>query len=177
MMRGWLAAGLALAASAAIGAEQTKLTLEHDGRSIDYTVHMHAEGAHLFEASARLLPDTPLNAFKLLNRHLTAGEIEDAAVLSNAPKRRYEVLREYRDAVGEVEFKRVFARYFYPENRLVAEARIGGHSLLIWRLADEKHLAGQYYMQVEDRWLMDDAPSEIRSQLRLVLESFRTSSR
>ncbi len=174
-MRRWFAAALALAASMAFAADESVRTLVVDGEPIVYTLHRHPPGAHLTEASAPLAPDTPLNAFRLLNRHLVAGDIEEAALLSNEPKRRFVVLREYRDAVGEEPFRKVFQRYFLPENRLVAEARIGGHSLLVWRLADEKHLAGQYYMQVENRWLMDDVPSAVRLQLRRVLDSFRAT--
>jgi hypothetical protein len=44
-------------------------------------------------------------------------------------------------------------------------------------LNDERHLAGQYYVQVDKRWLMDDVPSEIRTRLRRVLENFRTEAR
>jgi hypothetical protein len=35
------------------------------------------------------------------------------------------VLREFKRSVGEEEFKRLFARYFAPENRIVMEAAIG----------------------------------------------------
>jgi hypothetical protein len=60
-----------------------------------------------------------------LLRHLAAGELAAAAALSNAPMRRYEVLRDYRDMVGEEEFRRVFARYQSPANRILLEAAIG----------------------------------------------------
>ena len=112
---------------------------------------------------------------KLLLSHLAAGDIEAAARLSNAPRQRYELLRDYRAQVGEEEFKRVFGRYFHPENRLVAEYRLGVHRLLIWDLGEEAHhLAGQFYVEVEDgKFLMDDAPSEQRSRLRRVLQDYR----
>jgi hypothetical protein len=45
---------------------------------------------------------------KLLLKHLAAGDIEAAARLSNAPRERYELLRDYRAKLGEEEFKRVF---------------------------------------------------------------------
>ena len=108
-------------------------------------------------------------------RHLADGDIEQAALLSNAPRRRYEVLREYRASVGEDEFKRAFAQYFVPENRLVAEVALGEHRLLVWDLGEAGHrLAGQYYVEVEGKFLMDDVPSEQRTQLRRVLEAYRT---
>jgi hypothetical protein len=112
-------------------------------------------------------------AMRLL-RHLADGDIEQAALLSNAPRRRYEVLHEYRGSVGEEEFKRLFAQYFLPENRLVAEVALDAHRLLVWDLGGAEHrLAGQYYVEVEGRFLMDDVPSEKRAQLRRVLEAYR----
>ena len=108
-------------------------------------------------------------------RHLVDGDIEQAALLSNAPRRRYEVLREYRASVGEDEFKRVFAQYFVPENRLVAEVALDEHRLLVWDLGAAGHrLAGQYYVEIEGKFLMDDVPSEKRVLLRRVLEAYRT---
>jgi hypothetical protein len=112
---------------------------------------------------------------RLLLRHLAAGNIEAAARLSNAPQQRYEVLRDYRAKVGEEEFKRVFDRYFHPQNRLVAEYALGVHRLLIWDLGEEAHyLAGQCYVEIEEgKFLMDDVPSERRSRLRRVLQDYR----
>jgi len=108
-----------------------------------------------------------------LARDLAAGDIEAAARLSNAPKRRYEVLREYRDWVGPEEFKRVYARYFSPRSRAVAEIGIGRHRLLVWRLDGGDHLAGQFYVEVGDRYQLDDVPGIERGQLRRLLEAYR----
>ena len=85
------------------------------------------------------------------------------------------MLRDYRAKVGEEEFKRVFDRYFHPQNRLVAEYMLGIHRLLICDLGEEAHhLAGQYYVEIEEgKFLMDDAPSEPRSRLRRVLQDYR----
>jgi hypothetical protein len=111
----------------------------------------------------------------LMLRHLAEGNIEEAAALSNAPQRRLEVLRNYRDAVGEDEFKRVFGRYFAAENRLIAEVALGPHRLLVWDLGEAgNRLAGQYYVEVEGRFLLDDVPSRERSELRRVLEAYRS---
>jgi hypothetical protein len=119
------------------------------------------------EASARQ------TAHRVL-RHLADGDIEQAALLSNAPRRRYEVLQEYRASVGEDEFRRAFAQYFDPENRLVAEVALDEHRLLVWDLGEAGHrLAGQYYVEVEGKFLMDDVPSAKRAQLRRVLEAYR----
>lgn len=112
-------------------------------------------------------------ATELLQR-LASGDITAAAALSNAPQRRYEVLRDYRRSVGEEEFKRVFAQYLAPGNRLIMEAAIGRRRLLVWDLAEAgNHLAGQYYVQVDGRFLLDDEPNEERSRLQRVLEQYR----
>jgi hypothetical protein len=111
-------------------------------------------------------------------RRLAAGDITEAAALSNAPARRYEVLRDYRASVGEDEFKRIFARYLEPENRIVAEIAIGAHRLIVWDLgAASHHVAGQYYVDVEGSFLMDDVPSETRTNLRRVLETYRKAAK
>ena len=105
-------------------------------------------------------------------RHLAAGSVEDAAALSNAPQRRFEVLRDYRVSVGDEEFKRIFAQYL--QKRIVAEIAIGPRRLIIWDLAEASNpLAGQFYVEAEGRFLMDDVPSEARSELRRVLQSYR----
>ena len=115
-------------------------------------------------------------AEKLL-RHLAEGDIEAASRLSNAPHRRYEELARYRDAVGESEFKRVYSQFFAPANRVVAEVAIGAHRLLIWDLGEAGHrLDGQYYVQAEGRFLMDEVPGEMRSRLRRVLEAYRSGA-
>ena len=105
--------------------------------------------------------------------HLTAGEVEEAALLSNSPRRRFEELRSFQQDHGEVEFKRVFAAYYAPENRLFAEIVIGPHSLLIWDQKREGRLAGQFFVKVNDRYFVDDVPSDTRTQLRWVLEAYR----
>jgi len=113
-------------------------------------------------------------AEKLL-RHLAVGDIESAAVLSNAPRRRYEELARYRAAVGDEEFKRVYGRFFAPANRLVAEVAVGAHRLLIWELGEAgRQLSGQFYVEIDGRFLMDDVPGEARMRLRRVLEAYRS---
>jgi hypothetical protein len=107
-------------------------------------------------------------------RHLADGNIEQAALLSNAPKRRFEVLRDYRAQVGDHEFKRVYAQYFFPENRVVAELAVGPRRVVVWDLGEAGHqLAAQYFVEVEGKFLMDDVPSEERSRLRQLLAAYR----
>lgn len=127
----------------------------------------------LFAASSFSQSARPA-AEKLL-RHLANGEIEAASQLSNAPQRRLEELAKYRATVGEDGFKRIYSSYFLPANPLVAEVAIGAHRLLIWRLGDAgNHLAGQYYVETDGRFLMDDIPNETRAKLRRVLEDYRS---
>jgi hypothetical protein len=169
-----LAVVFAAAQAAAQGVEERSLEIE--GETLRYTLRTHPADAHRFDPAARTSPGNALDTAKLLNQHLTAGRLEDAALLSNAPKRRYAVLQDYQQEVGEEEFRRVFAQYFYPENRIAAEIAIGAHTLLIWHLAQTDRYAGLFFMEIEGRTLMDDVPSETRSQLRRLLEAYRSGA-
>ena len=150
-------------------------TLElNGGGNVTYTLRTHPADAHVARPAGELAPTSALDAAKLLNLHLSAGDIEEAALLSNAPRRRFEVLRDYRESVGEEEFKRVFAQYFFPQNRLLAEIAIGRHHLLIWDLKDgATRIAGQYFVEIDGRYLVDDVPNDERTSLRWVLEAYR----
>lgn len=110
--------------------------------------------------------------------YLAAGQIDQAARLSNEPSRRTEVLRDYIAIVGEAEFRRVYAQYLQPENKLVAEVAMGPRRLLIWDLKTAGHrLAGQYYIESDGRFLMDDRPGPERFALQQVLAEHRKQSR
>ncbi len=109
-------------------------------------------------------------------KHLAAGELEAAAALSNAPERRLEVLRQFRRSVGDEAFRQLFGRYFAPGNRIVLEAAIGRHRLLVWDLGEARHaLVGQYFVEANGVFLMDDVPNAQRSELERVLADFRSS--
>ncbi len=154
-------------------------TLEVEGQPrIEYRLRTHPADAHVLTPAAALKPDSALNAARLLNLHLSTGDIEEAAVLSTSPKRRFEVLQDYRQSVGTEEFKRVFAQYFDPANRLLAEVAIDRHRLLIWELrgspGSPSHLAGQYFIDVDGNFLLNDVASPPRAQLRHVLEAYRS---
>jgi hypothetical protein len=176
-----LAAALLFATALHAQTEEARTLRPDGGALIAYTLRSYPADAHLARPAAQLAPDSALNAAKLLNLHLSAGDIEEAALLSNAPRRRFEVLREYRASVGEEEFKRVFAQYFTPENRLVAEIAIDKHHLLLWELKTatasgpaSSIVAGQYFVEIEGRYLIDDVPNDARTQLRWVLEAYRS---
>lgn len=113
-------------------------------------------------------------AQKLL-AYLAEGNIDAAAALSNAPEKRADVLRYYRETVGEEEFKRIFSRYLDPANGLIAEVAIGPRRLLLWKLGEANdHIAGQYYVETDGRFLMDDVPGEERNALRRILDDARS---
>jgi hypothetical protein len=136
-----------------------------DGASVTYR-HV-AQG----EASAQSV------AVQLLT-HLAAGEIDEAAQLSNEPARRSEVLRDYLARVGEAEFRRVYAQYLAPQNRVVAEIALGPRRLIIWDLETAGHrLAGQYYIEADGRFLMDDRPGPERLALQRVLADHRKNAK
>jgi len=180
-----LAAGLLLASNLHAQSDETRTLQVEGGPLVAYSLRSHPADAHLARPGKDLAPDSAMNTAKLLNLHLSAGDIEEAALLSNAPRRRFEVLRDYRESVGEEEFKRVFAQYFTPENRLIAEVAIDRHRLLLWELqttsqsarapaAPTTTIAGQYFVEVEGRYLIDDVPNDTRTQLRWVLEAYRS---
>jgi hypothetical protein len=56
----------------------------------------------------------------------------------------------------------------------VAELALGRHRLLVWELAGAGgRIAGQYYVEADGGFLMDDRPSEARSRLQRALEDYR----
>jgi hypothetical protein len=105
-----------------------------------------------------------------LLQHLAAGDIDDAAALSNAPAQRAELLRAYRDRVGEREFRRVFAEY--AAKPVVREIAIGERRLLMWDL--DGPLGAQYFVRSGERFVLDDVPSAERAELRRVLAAYRS---
>jgi hypothetical protein len=111
-------------------------------------------------------------------RHLAAGELREAAALSNAPERRYEVLEDYRKAVGDEEFRRVYAQYADPRNRVVQEIALAERRLVIWQLGEAgNHLAGQFFVMQDGRFVTDDVPGEARSQLVQYLRAYRRKAK
>ena len=174
--RGTLLTAALLFAGALQAQTEDARTLQLEGGAlIAYVVRSHPADAHLTRPGKELAPDSALNTARLLNLHLSAGDIEEAALLSNAPRRRFEVLRDYQEAVGDEEFKRVFAQYFTAENRLIAEIAIEKHRLLVWSLkSGATQIAGQYFVEIEGRYLIDDVPNDTRTQLRWVLEAYRS---
>jgi hypothetical protein len=120
-------------------------------------------------------PESARDTALTVIRHLAAGNLEQAAALSNAPKRRFEVLRDYQNSVGEEQFKRTFGRFLAPENRLIAEVAIGPRRLLVWELGEAGgELTGQFYVEVDGKFLLDDVPSPERDELRKVLRRYRS---
>jgi hypothetical protein len=117
-----------------------------------------------------------LDTARALHRHLAKGELSEAAALSNAPKRRLEVLQDYRASVGDEEFKRLFEAYLHPQTRLVAEIAHGEHHLLIWQLAGLARLAGEHYVAIDGRFRLDDVPSDARRELTRILRQYRAEN-
>lgn len=136
-------------------------TIELGGETIRYTLRADPTDGGAIATSRKLAQD------------LVAGDIEAAANLSNAPRHRLAVLRAYRDWVGPKEFERVYAQYFSPRSKVVAEISVGRYSLLVWRLDGSDRLAGQFYVEIGDRYLFDDVPSAERGQLRRLLQAYR----
>ena len=153
--------------------------IEVDGEKLYFSLRTFPPAANVVDPAAPLQPNSALETAKLLNRFLTAGKGEDAALLSNSPRRRFEVLQDYQAAVGDNGFKEVFTEYFNPANRLIGEVVMGAHSLLVWHLGQRtrdgaQHYVGQYYVEVEGKVLMDDVPNETRIRLSRILKAVRS---
>lgn len=118
-------------------------------------------------------PGSALETAQRLHAHLAAGQLAEAAALSNTPRRRHQVLHDFRAAVGVEEMKQLYQAYLHPENRVVAEIAIGEHRLLLWKLVGLERLAGEFFVNVDGRLLLDDIPSDTRAQLRLILQHYR----
>jgi len=172
---GVLVAGLVFATTLHSQTGETRTLDLAGGGSVSYTLRTFPADAHVARPPAELVPTSALDAARLLNLHLSAGDIVEAALLSNAPRRRFEVLRDYRETVGADEFKRVFAQYLDPKNRLLAEIAIGQRRLLVWDLKEgANRIAGQYFVEIDGRYLVDDVPNDERTSLRWVLEAYRS---
>jgi len=128
-----LAILLALSSAAVSAQSLEPAQIESGNETIAYSLRRFDPPPAITGASASL-PDSAVDTARRIAGHLAAGEIEEAALLSNAPKRRFEVLMDYREAVGEAEFKRVFGEYADPRNPLLAELAIGPRRALVWRL-------------------------------------------
>ena len=111
-----------------------------------------------------------------INLHLSDGDIEEAALLSNAPRRRYEVLRDYREIDRR---RRVQARLRAilrsGEPRCSPKSSIDNRTPADLGPARRRDasIAGQYFVEVDGRYLIDDVPNEQRTRLRWVLEAYR----
>ncbi len=144
------------------------------GERLEYVLRTFPEGAHRIGNGEILEPTTALGTAKLVTLYLSEGNLEDAALLSNAPKARYARLRESLAGWEARDFERAYGRYFDPDNRIVGEAAIGSHRLLMWYLKDTDSLTAYYLVEVGGKLLLDDIPSEPRARLRKVLEAYRS---
>ena len=160
-------------AHAPAGAEEHRVLELENGERIRYVLSTHAADAHLLDTGAVLQPRSALDTAKLVTRYLAEGRVEDASLLSNAPKARYARLRESFEGWSDADFQRAYGRYFDAENRIVAEVAIDGHRLLIWHLRDTDYLAAFFLVDIEGRLLIDDVPNETRANLRRVLQAYR----
>jgi len=163
---------MACAPAQARAEEHRVLELEN-GERIRYMLSTHAADAHLLDAETTLQPRSALNTAKMVTRYLAEGKIEDASLLSNAPKARFARLRESFEGWSDADFRRAYGRYFDTENRIVGEVAIDGHRLLTWHLKDTDYLAAFFLVEIEDRLLIDDVPNETRANLRRVLQAYR----
>jgi hypothetical protein len=133
----------------------------------------YAVDAHLLDPREPLEPTSALATAKLAVHYLAQGKLEEVALLSNAPKARYERLR---DALGDwkpEDFKRAYEPFFDADSWIVGEVAQGPHHLIMWRRGDIGHIAGYLLVEIDGKYFLDDVPSPERSRLRRVLQSFR----
>ena len=156
------------------GGEETRVLETADGGQIRYTLRTYAPDAHRLDPAIGLAPTDALDVAKLVTRHLAAGRVEEVSLLSTAPKARFERLRESFAGWSLDDFARAFGRYFAPGNRIVGEAAIGNHRLLMWYLSDTDYVTGYFFVEVDGKLLLDDVPSDARTRLRRVLEAHRS---
>ena len=177
-MRRALAAVLACVALVSAHAQtgQARSLTLADGTRIAYTLRDFTRDAQALAPGVKLAPNNALDAAKLLIEHLARGQIEDAALLSNAPKQRYRLLREAYAGWKPEDFARTYGRYFLPQNRILAEVSIGAHHLVLWRLQDINYLAGYFFIDIDGKTYLDDWPSPVRAQLEQVLEAYRAGT-
>jgi hypothetical protein len=163
-----------LAPPRANGEERFLLLQLDNGQTLGFRLLSHPADAHLLEAGKPLEPRSALETAKLVTRYLAEGRVEEASLLSNSPKARYERMRESFEGWSEEDFRNTYGRYFASENRIVAEVAIGDHRLLLWNLKELDHVAAFYFVDIEGRLLMDDVPNPTRANLRRVLEAYRS---
>ena len=108
-----------------------------------------------------------------MHEHLARGEIEAAALLSNSPKRRFEIYRDYLESVGEASFRQVYSQYLDSSTKALAEIALGERRLIVWKLVGLAQSTGEFFIRIEDETYMDDVPSEDRKLLRRILETYR----
>ena len=163
-----LFAGVALA-------QQARVLEAEGGAPIEYALRTFADDAHRAETLLTHVPGSALDTAKLVTQLLAEGRLEDVSLLSNAPKARFARLKESFDGWTKADFERPFRRYFAPQNRIVGEAVIDKHHLLMWYLKDTDYITAYYLIEVDGRLLLDDVPSETRNRLRRVLEAHRAA--
>lgn len=142
------------------------------GETLRYVYVAHAPEAALRVADEETGTSALATAVALLRR-LAEGRLEEAALLSNAPKARYTRLRESFAGWSAEDFRRTWSRYLEPPNGIVGEARLGAHRLILWRLEDLDRLTGFFFVEIGGRVYLDDVPSAERSRLRRLLEALR----
>jgi hypothetical protein len=145
-----------------------------DGDRIDYTLREFPPDAPPHAPDSKLAPTNAYDTARLLISDLALGKIEDAAMLSNAPKQRFKLLHDAYAGWTAEDFARTYRRYFLPQNRIVAEASIGPHHLVLWRLQDIDYLAGYVFVDIDGRTYLDDWLSPERSQLEQLLWAYRS---
>lgn len=108
-----------------------------------------------------------------LYRALTTGDMEKVAALSNDPEKTVEKYRQYRERLGDADFRKMFTSYFDGSSTYTHELTIGSHHLLLIEDTDNAALAAQFYEARDGKFLVDEKPSPERDQLGKLFMAIR----
>jgi hypothetical protein len=106
-----------------------------------------------------------LNCSRLMFSRLAQGDIAGAAKLSNDPAAVTKKYTDYRERLGEAEFRQQFAGYFSGGAALKYEIRVGRRHLLIVHDAEMEMDMAQVYVENGGTFLADEKDSAERSQV------------
>jgi len=88
---------------------------------------------------------------------LAKGDIQGAAKLSVSPSKAAEKWTNYRERIGDEDFKKMMADYFSSGNVAIAELYLGDDTMLVVKTEDGP--VAQFYQKRGGKYLMTDEPT------------------
>ncbi len=169
-------AGMLLALAAHAQTEEIRTLAREDGTSVTYTLRTYPPDAHLLRPDTKPVPTSALDSAKLhlsapVRRRHRAGR---AAVQFAAPALRGAA--RLPRTTSATTSSSASSRSTSPRRTACSpRSRSTTAACSIWDLREgAKRIAGQYFVEVDGAYLIDDVPNEQRTRLRWVLEAYRT---